>query len=77
MEPLAITISQAVELGGPKRSTLYEDIRNGRLRAVKRGRSTRILLEDFKKYLSSFPPIPSRKAELTFQEARSPEKRSL
>ena len=51
MEPLALTISQAAKLGGPCRSILYEDIRTGRLRAVKRGRSTRILLEDFKKYL--------------------------
>ena len=57
MEPLALTISQAVKLGGPCRSALYEDIRAGRLRAVKRGRSTRILLEDFKAYLASLAPI--------------------
>jgi excisionase family DNA binding protein len=59
MEPLAITVSQAAQLGGPCRSALYEDIRAGRLRAVKRGRSTRILLEDFKAYLASFPPLQS------------------
>lgn len=58
MEPLALTISQAAKLGGPCRSALYEDIRAGRLRAVKRGRSTRILLEDFKNYLESLPSIP-------------------
>jgi excisionase family DNA binding protein len=57
MEPLAITISQAAKLGGPCRSALYEDIRLGRLRAVKRGRSTRILMEDFKQYLESFPAL--------------------
>jgi excisionase family DNA binding protein len=61
MEPLALTISQAAQLGGPCRSAIYEDIRKGHLRAVKRGRSTRILLEDFKTYLASLPAIrPSR-----------------
>jgi excisionase family DNA binding protein len=57
VEPLALTIAQATKLGGPCRSAIYEDIRAGRLRAVKRGRSTRILVDDFKKYLASFPPV--------------------
>jgi excisionase family DNA binding protein len=59
VEPFALTISQAAKLGGPCRSALYEDIRAGRLRAVKRGRSTRILMDDFKKYLTSLPPLRS------------------
>jgi excisionase family DNA binding protein len=59
VELLALTISQAAKLGGPCRSALYQDIRDGRLRAVKRGRSTRILLEDFKAYLASFPTVQS------------------
>lgn len=58
MEKLALTISEAAALGGPCRSILYQDIASGRLRAVKRGRSTRILLEDFKRYLASLPSIP-------------------
>ena len=57
MEPLALTISQAAQLGGPCRSALYEDIREGRLRAVKRGRSTQILIDDFRKYLAALPSI--------------------
>ena len=61
MEPLALTILQAAKLGGPCRSAIYQDIREGRLRAVKRGRSTRILLDDFKKYLASLPPLPTKK----------------
>jgi excisionase family DNA binding protein len=60
MEPFALTIAEAAKLGGPCRSALYEDIRNGRLRAVKRGRSTRILVEDFRRYLASLPPVQSR-----------------
>jgi len=55
MEPLALTVAQAAQLGGPCRSAIYQDIRAGRLRAVKRGRSTRILMEDFKAYLASLP----------------------
>jgi excisionase family DNA binding protein len=57
---LALTIREATELGGPCRSSIYQDIRSGRLRAVKRGRSTRILMEDFKKYLTALPSIPAR-----------------
>jgi len=60
IEPIALTISQAAELGGPCRSILYEDIRSGRLRAVKRGRSTRILVDDFRKYMAALPAIPSK-----------------
>ena len=60
MEKLALTISEAAALGGPCRSALYQDIKRGKLRAVKRGRSTRILLEDFKKYLDTLPSIRSQ-----------------
>jgi hypothetical protein len=36
MEPLALTVAQAARLGGPCRSAIYQDIRAGRLRAVKK-----------------------------------------
>jgi excisionase family DNA binding protein len=57
VEKLALTVAEAAALGGPGRSALYQDIKRGRLRAVKRGRSTRILIEDFKAYLASLPPL--------------------
>jgi len=57
MEPLALTVAQAAKLAGICRSAIYQDIRAGRLRAVKRGRSTRILMEDFKTYLASLPAL--------------------
>ena len=57
MEQQAITIDEAAKAGGPKRAKLYEDIRLGRLRAVKFGRSTRILISDFQKYLATAPAI--------------------
>ena len=57
MERQAITIDEASKAGGPKRAKLYDDIRAGRLRAVKFGRSTRILVTDFQKYLATAPAI--------------------
>jgi excisionase family DNA binding protein len=57
VEKLALTVAEAAALGGPCRSALYQDIRKGRLRAVKRGRSTRILIEDFKEYLASLQTL--------------------
>jgi excisionase family DNA binding protein len=57
MEPLALTIPEAAKLGGPKRDKAYKEIRAGRLRAVKRGRNTLILVEDLKRYLSALPAI--------------------
>jgi excisionase family DNA binding protein len=57
VEKLALTVAEAAALGGPCRSALYQDIKRGRLRAVKRGRSTRILIEDYKQYLASLPPL--------------------
>jgi excisionase family DNA binding protein len=62
MEQLALTIDEAVKLGGPRRAKLYEEISAGRLRAVKVGRSTRILISDFQAYLTSLPAIEPRAA---------------
>lgn len=57
MEQLALTINEAVKAGGPRRAKLYEEIRLGRLRAVKLGRSTRILVTDLQEYLAGLPAI--------------------
>jgi excisionase family DNA binding protein len=57
MEVLALTIEEAVKAGGPRRAKLYQEIRSGRLRAVKVGRSTRILVTDLKQYLATLPAI--------------------
>jgi excisionase family DNA binding protein len=62
MEPFAITVDEAAKLGGPRRAKLYEEISAGRLRAVKVGRSTRILISDFRAYLTSLPAIEPRAA---------------
>lgn len=70
MEPLALTVAQAAQLGGPCRSAIYQDIRTGRLRAIKRGRSTRILMDDFKAYLASFPAFHDKADDLSSARAK-------
>jgi excisionase family DNA binding protein len=57
MEQLALPVSEAAKAGGPKRAKLYEEINKGRLRAIKMGRSTRILVDDLRKYLAALPAI--------------------
>ena len=55
MGKMALTIREAVEAGAGSRSTIYENIKNGSLRARKRGRSTIILAADLTEYLESLP----------------------
>lgn len=72
MEQLAVTIDEAAKLGGPKRAKLYEEISAGRLRAVKVGRSTRILISDFQAYLTSLPAIQPSGADVAEEEGKAP-----
>jgi hypothetical protein len=64
----AYSIAQAAKAGAGSRSSLYEAINLGLLRARKRGRSTIILAEDLRDYLRSLPVLdpraPSRDREI-------------
>jgi excisionase family DNA binding protein len=60
MEQIALTIDEVVEAGGPCRAKIYEEIRDGKLRAVKIGRSTRILRDDLQAYFAALPAIKPR-----------------
>jgi excisionase family DNA binding protein len=60
MNPLAVTIAEACALAREGRTSLYESIREGRLRAVKRGRRTLVLAEDLRRYVESHPAIKRR-----------------
>lgn len=60
--PMAITVDDAVKASGQSRSALYEDIRDGKLVARKRGTRTVILVADLKAYLEALPLLTAKAA---------------
>jgi excisionase family DNA binding protein len=62
---LAHSVSEACSIARTGRTSLYEAIRTGALRAVKRGRRTLILHVDLVRWVQSLPPIALK---LTGQE---------
>ena len=62
MEKVAYSIKEAVAAGGGSRSTIYEAIKSGALKARKRGRSTVILATDLTRYLEALPDFHNQAA---------------
>ena len=57
MNTLAYTIAEACAVTRTGKTALYEAIKAGELRAVKRGRRTLVLPDDLKEWIEKLPTI--------------------
>ena len=60
--PLAYTVQDACKAAGLGRTTLYELIAAGRVRAMKAGSRTLIEADSLRSYLASLPLLPTKGA---------------
>jgi excisionase family DNA binding protein len=59
---LAFGVDEAVEVTGRCRSSIYQAIRDGELKAIKSGRRTLIRTADLEDWVANFTPIEPKNA---------------
>lgn len=57
LQPIAMSVREAAAYLGAGESTIWKAVRERRLRALKMGRSTRILRKDADAFISSLPAL--------------------
>jgi excisionase family DNA binding protein len=55
MQPLAVSIPDAVKATGMSRTSIYEALKRAEISAIKSGRRTLIPFADLERYLASLP----------------------
>ena len=59
--PLAYTVAEACAAARTGKTVLYEEIKSGALRAVKRGRRTLVLPTDLRDWVERLPPLQTKR----------------
>ena len=68
---LAHSVPEACAIARSGRTTLYQAIRSGALRAVKRGRRTLILDDDLRRWVQSLPSIALKSPQQSSNRSRA------